>query len=153
MFDLASNGKGVAKHEGKVVFINKSLPGDVVDVLIVKNKTDFMEARVLKRVKDSEDRSEAFCAHFSMCGGCPIQHVSYSQQLKYKEKMVHDAFDRNAKVDISNKEKILGADQLKAFRNKLEFTFSHEGWLSKEALDSGVDRESALGFHVPGRFD
>ena len=153
VFDLASNGKGVARHEGKVVFINKTLPGDVVDVLVTKNKTDFMEARLLKRVKDSEDRSDAFCEHFNTCGGCPIQNVNYSQQLRYKEKMVHDAFERIAKVNVLDKEEILGADKLTGFRNKLEFTFSHEGWLSKEELENGGEREVALGFHVPGRFD
>jgi 23S rRNA (uracil1939-C5)-methyltransferase len=151
--DLASNGKGVGRHEGKVVFVPKAIPGDVLDLRVVKNKSDFMEAKTLRVVKPSEDRGDAFCSHFGVCGGCPIQNVRYEKQLSYKEKMVVDAFKRIAKHEAGEFIRIKPSEKTKYFRNKLEFTFSKEAWLTKEEMDSGKTQENVLGFHAPGRFD
>lgn len=154
IIDIAEEGKGVGKHEDLVVFVEKAVPGDVVDIQIHRLKKNLAEAKITRFVLQSPDRIAAFCSHFGTCGGCKWQHLSYEAQLKYKQKSVLNALERLGKVDVSGAEPILGSEQTEYYRNKLEFTFSNKRWLD-EADMANPDNLSmdALGFHVPGRFD
>lgn len=152
--DIAEEGKGVARANDMVVFVEKAIPGDVVDVAIYRKKKKFAEAKITNLVKPSADRVDAFCSHFGVCGGCKWQHMDYAAQLKYKQKSVLDALQRLAGLDVAHAEEILPSAQDKYYRNKLEYTFSNKRWLT--ALDGEVNDETemnALGFHVPLRFD
>lgn len=155
--DIAEGGKGVGKADELVLFIEKAIPGDIVNVELYKKKKNFAEAKVIELVKPSEFRTEPFCPHFGVCGGCKWQHMTYDAQLKFKEKSVFDALERLAKVDISGAEPILPSYETRYYRNKLEFTFSNKRWLTDtDMIDiSAVDNQNmnALGFHVPLRFD
>ncbi len=155
IIDIAEEGKGVGKADELVIFVDKAVPGDVVDVRLVKKKKNFAEA-VIENIQVASDlRQEPFCPHFGTCGGCKWQHMQYSAQLTYKQKSVESALQRLAKVDTSSMEPILGSAENKYYRNKLEFTFSNKRWL--DATDMAEEAEgremNALGFHVPGRFD
>lgn len=154
IIDIAEEGKGVGKHEDLVVFVEKAVPGDVVDIQIHRLKKNLAEAKITRFVLQSPDRIAPFCSHFGTCGGCKWQHLSYEAQLKYKQKSVLNALERLGKVDVSGAEPILGSEQTEYYRNKLEFTFSNKRWLD-EADMVNPDNLSmdALGFHVPGRFD
>ncbi|HEX7365556.1 MAG TPA: TRAM domain-containing protein, partial [Pelobium sp.] len=152
--DIAEEGKGVARNQELVVFIEKAIPGDVVDALVYKKKKKFAEAKIEKIIEASPDRVEPFCQHFGTCGGCKWQHMDYQAQLKYKQKSVLDALQRLGGLDIHHAEAILPSAQDKYYRNKLEYTFSNKRWLTTQ--DDVVDNEkehNALGFHVPLRFD
>lgn len=162
IIDIAEEGKGVGKSEELVIFVDKAVPGDVVDVKIVKKKKNFAEAVIEQLITPSELRTDPFCQHFGTCGGCKWQHMGYESQLKFKHKNVEAALQRLAKIDTSAMEPILGSAANKYYRNKLEYTFSNKRWLNKQDMaDRPDDLEgpnedlemNALGFHVPLRFD
>lgn len=154
IFDIAEEGKGVARHNEMVVFVEKAIPGDVVDAVVYRKKKKFAEAKIAKIHAPSENRVEPFCIHFGTCGGCKWQHMSYSSQLKYKQKSVTDALERLAAIPVAHCEDILPSLQSTYYRNKLEYTFSNKRWLTNIDVASGEDMEmNALGFHVPLRFD
>ena len=101
----------------------------------------------------SEDRVEPFCDHFGTCGGCKWQNLDYEKQVHYKEKAVIDALSRIAHIDNAEVLPILKCDTTKYYRNKLEYTFSGQRWLTNEEMNSEDElNRNALGFHVPGSF-
>src|SRR5690606_23411188 len=152
IIDIAEEGKGVAKHEDLVLFIDQAVPGDVADVELYRKKKNFAQGRLVDLIKPSAYRVEPFCSHFGVCGGCKWQHMNYDAQLKFKQQAVSNALSRIGKVDVSSMEPILPSAQTTYYRNKLEFSFSNKKWLT--SLDEGdQDSMDALGFHVPGRFD
>ena len=155
IIDIAEEGKGVGKADELVIFVDKAVPGDVVDIRVVKKKKNFAEAVIENLQTKSEFRVDPFCSHFGTCGGCKWQHMDYDAQLRFKHKNVEAALQRLAKIDTSNMEPILGSATNKYYRNKLEYTFSNKRWL--DANDMNFEEEgremNALGFHVPLRFD
>jgi 23S rRNA (uracil1939-C5)-methyltransferase len=154
VFDIAEEGKGVARADDLVVFIEKAIPGDVVDAAIYKKKKNFAQAKISQLITPSPDRVTPFCEHFGVCGGCKWQHMNYPTQLKYKQKSVLDALQRLAGLETNHAEEILPSAQDRYYRNKLEYTFSNKRWLTD--LDGEITDEkemNALGFHVPLRFD
>ena len=151
---IAAEGKCVGHHEGKVVFVANVAPGDVVDVRVTKGRSSFLEAEAIKIHEYSSDRANPFCSHFGVCGGCKWQHISYELQMTYKRQQVIDQFERIAKVPMPEVMPIIGSAKTQYYRNKLDFTFSNNRWLTREEIDSGeVFDRNALGFHVPKRFD
>src|SRR5690606_19564920 len=154
VIDIAEEGKGVGRTDDLVIFIEKAIPGDLVDVELIRKKKNFAEAKVVALKRPSIHRREAFCEHFGVCGGCKWQHMDYEAQLHYKQKSVDNALPRIGKVDTTAMEPILPSEQTRYYRNKLEYTFSNKRWLTQADIDSGAEHElNALGFHVPLRFD
>ncbi len=153
IFDIAEEGKGVGRHDELVLFIDKAIPGDIVDVELQRKKKNFAEGRVTAISKASPYRIEPFCPHFGVCGGCKWQHMSYEAQLKFKQQYVENALTRIGKVDTSSMEDILPSEGTTYYRNKLEYTFSNKRWLTNKDEEVSPENLNALGFHVPGRFD
>ena len=153
--DYAAEGKALAKIDGKVIFISGAVPGDVVDVFLTKNKKDWAEARVIEIKQPSTERQVPFCKHFGICGGCKWQMLPYAKQLQYKQQEVEQNLKRIGKVDLPELMPIVGADDDKHYRNKLEFTFSNKRYLLPEemATEETTLQSNALGFHVPRLFD
>jgi len=154
IIDIAEEGKGVGKTEDFVLFVEKAVPGDVADIEVYRKKKNFGEGKIIALKKASEHRTTPFCEHFGTCGGCKWQHMTYPAQLQFKQKAVHDALTRLAKINVTGMLPIVASPQDRYYRNKLEFTFSDKRWLY-----DGENREdvqlnmNALGFHIPGRFD
>ncbi|MDE7143036.1 MAG: 23S rRNA (uracil(1939)-C(5))-methyltransferase RlmD, partial [Muribaculaceae bacterium] len=138
-----------------VVFIPYGAPGDVADVKLDRKKHSYAEGHIERLVTPSAIRVEPRCAHFGTCGGCRWQHLPYSKQLECKRQQVVDALDRIAKIPHPEVEPILGSEEVWAYRNKMEYTFSNKKWLSWEQMRSGevVDNRDGAGFHIPGAFD
>lgn len=154
VIDIADEGKGVGKTGDLVIFIEKAVPGDIVDIELIRKKKNFAEAKIIKIKQASKHRMDAFCSHFGVCGGCKWQHMDYGAQLFYKQKSVDNALSRIGKVDTSAMEDILPSQKTTYYRNKLEYTFSNKRWLTAEDVASNEEHEmNALGFHVPLRFD
>lgn len=153
--DVAAEGKAIAKLDNKVIFITQVVPGDIVDIQVTKKRKSFMEAVPVKFHKYSDIRVEAFCKHFGVCGGCKWQNLPYTEQLKYKHQQVIDNLERIAKVELPEIESILPSEKTQFYRNKLEFTFSNKRWLTKNEINTEekLDRNNALGFHVPKIWD
>ncbi len=154
IIDIAEEGKGVGKVDDFVLFVDKAIPGDIVDVQVYKSKKNFGEGKITELKKPSEYRTQPFCEHFGTCGGCKWQHMTYAAQLKFKQKSVADALGRIAKIDVDGMLPILPSPEDKYYRNKLEYTFSNKRWLyDGESRDNEELNMNALGFHIPGRFD
>jgi 23S rRNA (uracil1939-C5)-methyltransferase len=153
--DYAAQGKAIARHEGKVIFTEGAVPGDVVDLLLLKNKKDWAEAKVLKLVTPSADRVQPFCQHFGVCGGCKWQMLPYAKQLQYKQQEAEQNLLRIGKVTDAIMLPIIGADDERYYRNKLEFTFSNKRYLTSEEIgNENIDmQQNSLGFHAPRVFD
>ena len=168
--DYAAEGKAISRVEGKVVFIEGAVPGDVVDVQLSKNKKEWSEGKAIRFHEWSKDRVEAFCYHFGVCGGCKWQMLPYEKQLQYKQHEVEQNLRRIGKIELPPFEQIIGCTGHTHYRNKLEFTFSNkryllpseisgpafatasEGGYPEASAKSGervvIPQENALGFHV-----
>ena len=153
--DVAAEGKSLARVNDMVVFVPFAVPGDVVDLQVRKKKHHYCEAEVVRFIKYSERRAEPVCQHFGICGGCKWQNLPYENQLKAKQKQVHDQLTRIGKVELPDFRPILGSEKIYEYRNKLEFSCSNKRWLTKEEVNSGVqlDHKNAIGFHITGAFD
>jgi 23S rRNA (uracil1939-C5)-methyltransferase len=152
--EMVAEGKCLARHNNMVIFVAGVAPGDVVDLRITRKKKSFLEAEPVAFRAYSELRVQPFCEHFGVCGGCKWQHIGYDTQLHYKQKQVKDNLERIGKVPLPPFDPILGSAKTRYYRNKLEFTFSSNGWLTNEQIKSGEEFDrNALGFHIPGRFD
>ncbi|MBH2004015.1 MAG: 23S rRNA (uracil(1939)-C(5))-methyltransferase RlmD [Sphingobacteriia bacterium] len=158
--DYAAEGKSLARVDGKVVFIEGAVPGDVVDVQLSKNKSDWAEGYTIKVHELSADRVTPFCEHFGICGGCQWQMLPYEKQLFYKQKQVTDNLTRIAKIELPPIAPIIGADQTEKYRNKMEYTFATRKYIPTEefrrmkASGEGFENQpGAAGFHVRGFFD
>ncbi|WP_412060535.1 23S rRNA (uracil(1939)-C(5))-methyltransferase RlmD [Rubrivirga sp. IMCC45206] len=152
------NGEG----RGYVVFVAGAVPGDRVRARVIKRKKGFAEARLLEVLEPSTLRTEPRCEYFDACGGCKWQHVQYPAQLAMKGEAAVSALTR-AGLDLSTADvrAPLGADDRDGsggtyfYRNKMEFSFSGMRWLTDWEVATGeaMDKDFALGLHVPGRFD
>lgn len=153
--DAGSEGKGVGRKDERVIFVPYTAPGDVVDVVVTKKRSSYMEGRVKEYRILSPDRTEPPCRHFGLCGGCKWQHLPYEVQLKYKHKVVIDNFKRIGGIEPSEIRPIIASEQTEYYRNKLEYTFSSKRWFEeKPSSDIASPTDSrALGFHMPGMFD
>lgn len=152
---IADQGMSVGRTpEGEVIFVFGAVPGDIVDVVIYKKRKKTKIAKVEHFKKLSPQRLEPFCKHFTECGGCKWQNLSYEEQLRQKHTTVSDAMKRIGKLENLEIAPVLGSMDQKYYRNKLEFTFSSQRWYTQEEIDNSgeLDKEPALGFHIAGSF-
>ena len=149
-----AEGKCIAHHEDKVIFVEGVAPDDVVDVQLTRNRKKFTEGRPVQFHQYSNKRETPFCSHYGLCGGCKWQHIKYEEQLLLKEQQVADNLQRIAKVDLPPIASIISAPETTYYRNKLEFTFSDSRWLTSEEIESGEEiNRDGVGFHIPKRYD
>ena len=154
IIDAGAEGKAIAKPEGRVVFVNNAVPGDIVDVQVFRKKKRFFEGKAVKFHTLSDKRTEPICSHFGTCGGCKWQSMEYKHQLFYKQKQVTDNLSRIGHLELPETLPILASKTTQYYRNKLEFTFTAKRWLTEDEIgQDSVFQRNALGFHVPGRFD
>ncbi|SEV86191.1 23S rRNA (uracil1939-C5)-methyltransferase [Prevotella aff. ruminicola Tc2-24] len=158
--DVAAEGKSLARVNDMVVFVPWTVPGDVVDLQVRRKKHSFMEAEVIRFIKYSNVRATPFCQHFGVCGGCKWQNLPYEEQLKNKQKQVHDQLTRIGKVELPEFRPILGSVKTQAYRNKLDFGCANKRYLTKQEIATLPNDESqslkdipAIGFHITGAFD
>ncbi len=152
--DIVAEGKGLGRKDDLVVFVKDVVPGDVVDVLIKRNKSAYKEGIAINYHECSDLRVEAKCQHHELCGGCKWQHIDYEKQLEFKQKITQDAFDRIAKIPVNQTSTILESENIYNYRNKLEYTFSPNRWLTKAEMEDGRPLSAeGVGFHLAGMFD
>jgi 23S rRNA (uracil1939-C5)-methyltransferase len=156
IINYAAEGKAIGKVDGKVIFVEGAVPGDVADVFITRNKKDWAEGKAIKIKEFSKERVTPFCIHFGVCGGCKWQMLPYEKQLQYKQQEAADAFRRIGKFSEVPMLPIVGSDDTIHYRNKLEFTFSNKKFLTPAQLEDLQDDPwpgAALGYHVPRLYD
>ena len=154
--DAGAKGKSIAfAPDGKVVFVNNAVPGDICTIQTTKRRKSFYEGKAISFSKLSNKRVDPTCDHFGTCGGCKWQFMDYHHQLYYKQKEVENNLKRIGKVEIPLVIPILGSNQQFFYRNKMEFSFSDSKWLTLEQIksDQVIENRNALGFHIPGMWD
>ncbi|MBF4985704.1 23S rRNA (uracil(1939)-C(5))-methyltransferase RlmD, partial [Nonlabens mediterrranea] len=154
--DAGAKGKSVAKTEdGAVIFLKNAVPGDVVDIQTFKKRKSYFEGEATVFHTLSDRRTEPVCKHFGTCGGCKWQHMSYESQLFFKQKEVVENLTRIGHLELPEVTPIAGSEEQYYYRNKMEFSFSANRWLTLEEIQSEVQIEDkkALGFHIPGMWD
>ncbi|WP_103067942.1 23S rRNA (uracil(1939)-C(5))-methyltransferase RlmD [Aquimarina sediminis] len=156
VIDAGAKGKSIAKApDGKVIFINNAVPGDVVDIQTTKKRKAFYEGSATTFHKLSGKRVDPTCEHFGTCGGCKWQFMAYDHQLEYKQQEIVNNLTRLGKVELPEVNSILGSEDQFFYRNKMEFSFSDSRWLTLDEIksDSQIENRNALGFHIPGMWD
>lgn len=155
ILDAGSEGNAVARVGGLVVFVPFAVPGDIVDIQLIRKKRSFCEGKTIRVHHFSNKRTEPFCEHFGTCGGCRWQHLRYEDQLYYKQKQVEDNLIRIGKIEKTLVLPILRSSEEQYYRNKLEFTFSNHRWLTSinPSGQAPENEMNALGFHIPRLFD
>lgn len=161
---MAAEGKCVARINNLVIFLEGGAPGDTVDVMLTKIKSSFLEGKVTAIKAVSPHRTQPFCIHFGICGGCSWQHIEYEQQLEYKQQQAEDHLERIGGLVLPPINTIIASKKTRFYRNKLDYTFSAQRWLTKEELESRkvaaesfgdifYPAEPALGYHIPRKYD
>jgi 23S rRNA (uracil1939-C5)-methyltransferase len=151
---MAAEGKCVARVNGLVLFVEGAAPGDVANVSLTRIKSSFLEGKAVEIKKLSDKRTDPFCSHFGLCGGCKWQNLDYKTQLYYKQQQVIDNLERLGGLSLPEIKPIIASQQIKHYRNKLEFSFTSYRWFTKEEMDSGKDlSRNGLGYHLPKSFD
>jgi len=117
--DMAFGGKGVARHEGKVLFIPFVIPGEVVRARIVRDRRKFAEAELLEVIKPSPHRVEPRCPYFGRCGGCAYQHMAYPEQLRLKQRQVEQTLKRVGRLESVAMEPIVPSPADYEYRNRI----------------------------------
>lgn len=141
--DLAYGGMGVAKPDNFVVFVKHALPGDRVRARIIKKQKNHANAVIESIERASERRVEAPCPLFGTCGGCSWQHLSYEDQLAFKQRQVAETIAHlSGLADLPPVSPIIPSPEVWHYRNKMEYSFGR-----------GADGQTILGFHVPERYD
>lgn len=113
-------GRGITKVDGKIAFIENALPNEIVEIIIDKEKKKFIEGKVLKYIKKSNNRVNIECPYYNHCGGCNIMHLSYNDQLKFKQEKIKNIIKKYLKKDIKINN-IVGSNKSTNYRNKVTF--------------------------------
>jgi len=152
---IAFGGQGISRFDNKIVFVDNTVPGDKVRAKIRRVKKRFVEAYPIELIKPSERRIEAPCSHFGICGGCKFQNLPYADQLQMKRDQVVENLKHIGNIEPKIIHDTLPSPLTFEYRNKMEFSFSEERWLTDEELeDSTISKKHfSIGFHVPRFFD
>lgn len=149
---LSYGGKGVGKTNNFVLFVQGALPSEKVVARVVKKRSGYAEAIIVKTIQESPHFTSPSCEHFPTCGGCSLQHLNYTEQLAQKKQQVIDLFQRIGGIEEVPLKQVIPSGELFHYRNKMEFTFSNRRWILPDE-EKGVDASFALGLHIPNRFD
>lgn len=116
---LDHQGRGITYVDGKITFVENTLPDEIVDIEIVKQQKKFNEATVKKYIKKSPKRIESICPYYNECGGCDLLHLSYNDQLEYKQNKIIEIMERYAQIPKEKIKPILGSPKNINYRNKV----------------------------------
>lgn len=147
-----NEGKCITRIDNMVVFTQRTVPGDVVNMEYHKKKRNYADATVTYFHQRGPEYSAPFCPHFDYCSGCKWQQLNYEAQLRLKQLTVVESLVNIAKVELPEIQTIIGSAQTTGYRNKMEYSFTHKKWVPNlTQLDT--EAHQALGLHVAGRFD
>ena len=135
---LDHQGRGIGKLNDKVIFVNNALPNEEVNIEITLEKKKYYEGKVVEIIKKSKDRIESICPYFYECGGCDLLHISYDNQLKFKQNKVIDILTKYSKIEnIENKIKdIIPSKNIFNYRNKVTFQVKEDvGFYKRKTYD------------------
>jgi len=150
---IAFGGRGLARVNGLTVFVDQAVPGDRALARIIKKKRNYAEARVDTLLVPSDDRIAPPCSYSGFCGGCKWQFLDYTAQLEYKRQHVQEALEHIGLIHGVPVHPTISCEPVFGYRNKMEFSCADRRWLLPDEMDGDpVDKDFALGLHVPGTF-
>ena len=152
--DLGYKGNSICKTvDGQVLIVKNGVPGDVVDVVTYKKRKNYFLGNIKNYHKLSKERIQPKCSHFGICGGCKWQNINYDAQVKFKENKLRYLF-KTFEVD-KKFDKIIKVENQFYYRNKLEFSFTNNRWLTENEINSTVEikEKRGLGFHPTGMWN
>ena len=153
---LSFGGKGLARIDGFVIFIDRTIPGQRVLVRITRKKSSYAEARVVELLQDSPEAIAPRCMHFGTCGGCLWQNLPYHQQLEVKRNLIWECLAHIGGLSGDTVLPALPSPEIYYYRNKMEYSFGARRWLLPEELELShleKPRDFALGLHIRGFYD
>jgi len=154
IIDIGSKGQSIAKNsEGIVIMVKNGVPGDIVDIKTYKKKKKYFLGNITKYHSYSKLRVEPKCEHFGTCGGCKWQNMIYDSQTQFKENKIRHSFKKIFNSIEVNP--IIKCNEEYFYRNKLEFSFTENRWLTNQEISSnkkGIERRG-IGFHISGMWD
>ena len=115
---LDHQGRGIGKINNKIIFIPYTLPDEIVEFKITKEKKNYLEGQAIKIIKPSEIRITPPCPYYTKCGGCNLMHLNYNEQLKYKQEKIENIISKYTNKDIKIN-KIIKAEHQYYYRNKI----------------------------------
>lgn len=119
IIDIDHLGNGIGKIDNKVVFVPKSITGDICDIEIYKSYKKYDIGKINKVIKESELRKEVLCPYFTICGGCNISNLDYQEQLKFKVNKVKNIFKKYLDLEIDPR--VIGSVKEYNYRNKITY--------------------------------
>ena len=151
--ELAFGGKGIAHKDGFAVFVDQTVPLDIVNARIIKKKKNFAVARVVEIIDESPFRISPPCIYSGQCGGCKWQFLQYDKQLDCKQQHVIDSLEHIGIIKGVTVHSTIPSKLIYGYRNKMEFSCSDRRWLMPDEMGTETpDVNFALGLHVPGTF-
>ena len=135
LIDIGSKGQSIAKNDdGIILMVKNGVPGDIVDVETYKKKKNYFLGNIIKYHSYSKYRVDPVCDHFGTCGGCKWQNIIYKTQTELKENKIRHAFKKLSETIKINS--IVKCEKKYNYRNKLEFSFTHNRWLTSNEIKS-----------------
>ncbi|MDG4811581.1 23S rRNA (uracil(1939)-C(5))-methyltransferase RlmD [Hydrogenovibrio sp. 3SP14C1] len=139
---LSHDGRGIGRLDGKAIFVKEAVPGDMAEIRITNRQPSYDEAEIVRIVHASDDRVEAFCPHYEVCGGCQLQHLSIEAQRKWKASHFYTALSKALNMKTCQIEAPLtGEDQ--AYRRRARLVLGK----------NKTDKEARFGFRAQGSND
>lgn len=116
---LDNFGRGITYLNNRICFVENALPGEIVDIDIIKEKSKYIEAKVVSIIEPSKDRIKVDCPYYDLCGGCSLRHLSYEKENLFKEEKVKDLLNHIGKLNVKVNSIISGPEN--NYRNKVTF--------------------------------
>ncbi len=117
---LDHSGRGIAKLDNKVVFVENAIPGEIVNINVTKDKKNYIEANVASYIKKSKKRVDSPCPYFNICGGCDLLHLSYPDMLAFKQEKIENIVSKYVGNSIKINKIVKSSNQFN-YRNKVTF--------------------------------
>jgi len=127
---ISHNGEGVARNEGKVIFVPHAIPGELVNAEIIEEKKKYSRGILREIIKKSPHRVEPKCPYYYQCGGCSYQHITYDEQLVLKQKIVKETISRIGGINPTIMS-VVGMQEPWNYRNKVVWHISDSGYGKK----------------------
>ncbi len=144
--DLGTQGEGIGKIDGYAMFIKNTLPGETVKTLVVKANKNYGYGKAIEIINESPYRVKPLCNVAGRCGGCTLQHLDYTEQLKRKQNKVKQNIERIGGFNNVNVEETIGMDNPYNYRNKAQYPVNED----KNGINIGF---YSLGSHKIVNFD
>ena len=125
---IAYGGKGLGRLDGKVCFVENALPGETVEIEIIRDKKNLIEARAINIESPSTARENPPCPYYGSCGGCQYQHMTYFEELRWKEIQIREALQKQLSLADEIFLPIVGSSNPYHYRNHITLHDAKNGW-------------------------